>query len=68
MNYYKNQKMKPSLLTASNTVISSNFLAWKLCGKAQFLHSFWHPKLCGNCAFPRNFRTRKLGEITVFSQ
>ena len=25
-----------------------------------------HPKLCGNCAFPQNFRTRKLGEITVF--
>ena len=25
-----------------------------------------HPKLCGNCAFPQNFHTRKLGEITVF--
>ena len=24
------------------------------------------PKLNGNCAFPQNFRTRKLGEITVF--
>ena len=24
------------------------------------------PKLCGNCTFPQNFRTRKLGEITVF--
>ena len=24
------------------------------------------PKLCGNCAFPKNFHTRKLGEITVF--
>ena len=24
-----------------------------------------HPKLCGNCAFPQNFHTRKLGEITV---
>ena len=24
------------------------------------------PKLCGNCAFPQNFHTRKLGEITVF--
>ena len=23
-------------------------------------------KLCGNCAFPRNFHTRKLGEITIF--
>ena len=25
-----------------------------------------HPKLCRNCAFPQNFHTRKLGEITVF--
>ena len=24
------------------------------------------PKLCGNCAFPQNFHTRKLREITVF--
>ena len=24
------------------------------------------PKLCGNCAFPQIFHTRKLGEITVF--
>ena len=24
------------------------------------------PKLCENCAFPQNFHTRKLGEITVF--
>ena len=24
------------------------------------------PKLCGNCAFPQNFHTRKLGEISVF--
>ena len=24
------------------------------------------PKLCGNCPFPQNFHTRKLGEITVF--
>ena len=25
-----------------------------------------HRKLCGNCAFPQIFHTRKLGEITVF--
>ena len=24
------------------------------------------PKLCGNCAFPQSFHTRKLDEITVF--
>ena len=27
-------------------------------------HSFH--KLCGNCAFPQNVHTRKVGEITVF--
>ena len=29
---------------------------------------FWaiRPKLCGNCAFPQNFHTRKLVQITVF--
>ena len=44
------------LITAKNTAISPNFLVWK----------FFRPKLCGNCAFPQNFYTRKLGEITVF--
>ena len=24
------------------------------------------PKLCANCAFPQNFHTRKLGELTAF--
>ena len=24
------------------------------------------PELCGNCSFPQNFHTRKLGEIAVF--
>ena len=37
------------------------FLVWKFCGKTQFPHF-----LCGNCAFPQNFHTRKLGEITAF--
>ena len=37
--------------TTENTVISPNFL---------------RPKLYGNCAFPQNFHTRKLGKITVF--
>ena len=27
---------------------------------------FHSPKLCGNCVFPQNFHTRKLGEIMVF--
>ena len=38
--------------TAKNTVISPNFLVWKFCGK--------------DFAFPQNFHTKKLGEITVF--
>ena len=35
----------------------------------KFHLNFWcgffanHPKLVGNCAFPQNFNTRKLGEI-----
>ena len=31
-------------------------------------HSFWanQPKHCRNCAFPQNFNTRKLCEISVF--
>ena len=45
---------------AKNTVISTDFLVWKFCGKAN------RSKLCGNCAFPQNFHTRKSGEITVF--
>ena len=39
-------------------------ISW--CGnfmERQFRQS---PKLCGNCAFPQNFHTKKLGEITVF--
>ena len=32
------------------------------------LSGAFRPKLCGNCAFPQNFHTRKLGEITGFSQ
>ena len=48
------------IYTAKNAVISPDFLVRKFCRKAQF------PKLCGNCAFPQNFHTRKLGEITVF--
>ena len=39
-------------------------ILWKGTISAQF----WAipPKLYGNCAFPQNFHTRKLGEITVF--
>ena len=47
--------------TASNTLISLNFQVWKFCGKASNRR-----KLCGNCAFPQNFHTRKFREITVF--
>ena len=32
--------------------------------KKEFLQQF--PCFAGNCAFPQNFHTKKLGEITVF--
>ena len=39
-------------------------MVWKFSRKSQFLQSFGR-KLCGKCAFSKNFHTRKLGEITV---
>ena len=47
--------------TVENTVISPNYLVWNFCRKVQFPHSFGR-----KCAFPQNFHTRKLSEITVF--
>ena len=38
--------------------MSPNFQALKFFGKA--------PELWGYCAFPQNFNTKKLGEITLF--
>ena len=29
-------------------------------------HCAKYLKFCGNCTFPQNFYTRKLGEITIF--
>ena len=37
-----------------------HLISW--CGNLVERHNF----LCGNCAFSQNFRTRKLGEISVF--
>ena len=51
------------LYTAQNAAISPNFMVWKFCGKAQFPHSFG--RFARNCAFPQNFHTMKLGEITA---
>ena len=34
--------------------------------KAYIPNTTNRPKLCINCAFPQNFLTKKLGEITVF--
>ena len=39
-------------------------ILWKGTVSAKFRAI--HPKLCGNCAFPQNFHTWKLGEIAVF--
>ena len=55
------------LNTTKNTVISSNFLVWKFCGKAESPDSFGQiVQNYTETAFPQNFHTRKLGEITVF--
>ena len=59
--------LRPKIFYAKNTVISPNFLVWRFCGRTVSA-LFWaiRPKLCGNCAFPQNFHTRQLGQITVF--
>ena len=56
------------MCTAKDNLVSPNFLVWKFCGKEHFPHSFGRnrPKLCGNCSFPQNFDTRKLGETALF--
>ena len=40
----------------------------QVLSKGTFFAQFWanSPKLCGKCAFPQNFHTRKVGEITLF--
>ena len=40
MSEYQNTKTYLLKDTTENTVISPNFLVWKICGKAQFLRSF----------------------------
>ena len=52
--------------TLHNTVVSSNFLVWKLFLKHIAIAEFpaIPPKFDGNCSFSKNFHTRKLGEIT----
>ena len=40
---------------------------WKFCGKTVSSECRANcPKLCGNCAFPQNFHTRKSSEIMEF--
>ena len=39
-------------------------ILWKGTVSAQFPAN--RPELCGNCGFPQNFHTRKLGKIAVF--
>ena len=45
-----------------------SFLVVEILSKRTFFTEFWaiFPKLFENCAFPQNFRTKKLSEITVF--
>ena len=50
------------MFTAKSPVIFTYFpgveILWKGTVSAQAIR----PTLCGNCAFPQNFQTRKLGE------
>ena len=39
-NHLKPPETSWNYLTAKNTIISFDFLVWKICGKAQFPHSF----------------------------
>ena len=52
--------------TTRNTVISPNFLLWKFCEKAQFLHSFgWFVQnYTETVPFHKTSARGKLGEIT----
>ena len=54
-------------MTSSTLVMRSNFFrmdyAHQTLRKIPLFHLVF---CCGKCAFPRNFHTRKLGEITVF--
>ena len=52
------------LFTPNFTKFPSVEILWKSTVSTWFRAI--HPKLCGNCTFPQNFHTRKLGEITVF--
>ena len=52
-------------ITASNTVISPNFLVCKFCGNAVSAEfQVNRPKLCGNCAFPQIFSS----QFVLFNQ
>ena len=70
---YNNDDFKILLIKKEETTlkktneISSNLLVLKCCGTT-VSSEFWATcsKLYGNCAFPQNFHTRKLGEISVF--
>ena len=58
--WQKNSKNSVMTYTGWNAVIY--FIFW--CGNFLEKHNFC--TVSGNCAFPQNYHTRKLGEITVF--
>ena len=62
-----------SQLIVSIFIFSQYFLQWIFLAGESFLQLIvsiiifsQYFSLCGNCAFPQNFHTRKLGEIMVF--
>ena len=61
------QTIKASKYLAEIAPILRNFLVWKFCRKTFFTESWAYcQKNYRNCAFPKHFCTRKLGEISVF--
>ena len=69
------KKEQPNLLQILPNPLIFQTIAYKSLGKFEslFLHKISElffrangPSLCGNCAFPQNFHTIKLGKITVF--
>ena len=57
-------------ITALNTVISPNFLVWKILWKRTVSAEFpaIRPKLCGKCAFPQNFHKENKVNLRYFMQ
>ena len=68
--WYEIEIRTSNTLCETMTNVTNGDVRWQVCNlqtRSQFMVTLANcPKLCRNCAFPQNFHTRKLGEITVF--